>query len=143
MNTRKKTLEKSMEMLKSNLKAYVSEYGAKNSDTGSSVIESDNLVIENRAVKKVTPSYDKAKKVFEKRSSVMMGITQIHYSIDQEALARLVDEGRITAQEVEDICDMSTSYSFYVIEKKAQPEIEQGSFSTTAQRRKPVLKVGS
>jgi len=140
MNTQKKALENNMDKLKSSLKAYVQKAGTKN-DTGSFIIETKNLVIEERAVKKIEPSLEKVIAQFAHKPEVISEVVKVRTYLDEEALERLLEQGTITAEEVESICDITTNYSFYVTPKEEIPEVLKSSVSSAAAlRRKPMLK---
>lgn len=141
MNTQKKALTDKMENLKANLKAYIQKNGVKNSDTGTFMIETQKLIAEERAVKKVIPSLDKVIINFANRPEIISEVVKVTTYLDEEALEKLLSQDIISTQDIENICDINTSYAFYVTQKEEMPEAERSTFtSAVAQRRKPVLR---
>lgn len=124
ISSKMKELDKTKKMLSDKIKEATEELGVKD-DKGSFYFELDNVVTGKVAKKSVSLNEDKAKELFKKKGIYDDVVEVIEMEqINESALEEKINDGVISDEEFESICDIKTSYSVSVKEKEDMPEVE-------------------
>ena len=133
----KKTIDTRMKKLSEDIKKYAEENGVKN-DKGSFYLENDLLTFGKMAKKSVSLIQDKAIEFFKGRK--LFDAIKLVETVDEDAVEKYINEGKISFEELESITNTKVSYSVDIKKKEIMQEIEEVVVPLVASK-KPKLSV--
>lgn len=133
----KKTIDTRMKKLSEEIKKYAEANGVKN-DKGSFYSENDSFTFGKMAKKSVSLIQDKAIEFFKRRK--LLNAIKVVETIDEDAVEKYINEGKISFEELESITDTKVSYSIDIKKKEVMQEVEEVVVPLVASK-KPKLSV--
>lgn len=130
-----KELEKTKKVLADRLKEGAKTLGTED-DKGSFYIEGEDYIIGNVVSKSMSYNLERATPILKKKkiyNDCTETITTI--VVDDAKLTKLVEQGKITLNEVKDFTDVKETFKVYVKKKEEIPDIEVTTFATAAKRK--------
>lgn len=130
-----KTIKSRMDILAKEIKEYASKNGVKD-DKGSFYCDNGTFMFGQQAKKSVTFIVDKAIEFF--KSNGLYEAVKTVEVIDEDAVGRYVDDGRVTYDDLESITQTKTTYAIDLKKKEEMPVVEETTVSIAASK-KPKL----
>ena len=130
-----KTIKSRMDTLAKEIKEYAGKNGVKD-DKGSFYCDNGSFMFGQQAKKSVSFIVDKAIEFF--KSNGLHEAVKTVEVIDEEAVGRYVDEGRVTYDDLESITQTKTTYAIDLKKKEEMPVVEETTVSIAASK-KPKL----
>lgn len=130
-----KTIKSRMDTLAKEIKEYSSQHGVKD-DKGSFYCDNGTFQFGQQAKKSVTFVVDKAIEFFKKNGLVdAVKTTEV---IDEDAVERYINEGRVTFDDLESITQTKVTYAIDLKKKEDMPVVEETTVPIAASK-KPKL----
>ena len=130
-----KVIKNRMDTLAKEIKEYASKNGVKD-DKGSYYCENSSFMFGQQAKKSVSFIVDKAIEFF--KSNGLYEAVKTVEVIDEEAVSRYVDDGRVTFDDLEAITQTKVSYAIDLKKKEGMPVVEETTVAMAASK-KPKL----
>lgn len=130
-----KVIKNRMDTLAKEIKDYASKHGEKD-DKGSSYCDNGTFMFGQQAKKSVSFVVDKALEFF--KSHGLLEAVKTVEVIDEDAVSRYVDEGKVTYDDLESITQTKVSYAIDLKKKEEMPVVEESTVSIAASK-KPKL----
>lgn len=121
LRQRKKTIENRMKELSERIKSFAFDNGTEDSKGNKYITNDDNYLYGIMSKKKVTLNVDKAKN-FLLSNGLYEQCVVTKEEIDEDKLTELVQNEKITLEQLENIMDIKVSYSLDVKEKEKEEE---------------------
>lgn len=122
LRSKRGIIDKRMEELSALIKAYAAKNGAK-SDSGSMLCENEEFVFGSQMRKTIKLDETKAIPYLKKRGFKSAILTV--EVVDEEAVDRLIAQGKITPEQIEPLTTTKPQVSVYVQKKEEMTEVEQ------------------
>lgn len=90
---------------------------------GSYYTEDENFIYGNQAKKSIKLNEERAKLFFQE-NNLLEEVSEVKIVINEDKVSKLLDEGKITQEELETLVDIKVSYSIDIKEKKKE-EVEE------------------
>ena len=90
---------------------------------GSYYAEDENFIYGNQAKKSIKLNEERAKLFFQE-NNLLEEVSEVKIVINEDKVSKLLDEGKITQEELETLVDIKVSYSIDIKEKKKE-EVEE------------------
>lgn len=132
-----KTIKSRMDTLAKEIKEYASVNGAKD-DKGSFYCDNGSFMFGQQAKKSVTFVVDKAIEFF--KSHGLHEAVKTVEAIDEEAVERYINDGRVTFDDLESITQTKVTYAIDLKKKEDMPIVEETTVAMAASK-KPKLSV--
>ena len=132
-----KTIKSRMDTLAKEIKEYASKNGTKD-DKGSFYCDNGVFMFGQQAKKSVTFVLDKALEFF--KSHGLTDAVKTVEAIDEEAVERYINEGKVTFDDLESITQTKTTYAIDLKKKEDMPVVEETTVAMAASK-KPKLSV--
>lgn len=131
LREQQKFIKKRQSELADKIKKYSAEYGVKDSK-GNMYLEDEEFIYGQQARKSVKLNEDKAKELFRRKDVYDLVVEKEVIEkeiINEEKLSELVEEGRISMEELEEVTDIKVSYAIDVRRKEVEdtedmPEVQ-------------------
>lgn len=132
-----KTIKSRMDVLAKEIKDYASKNGVKD-DKGSFYCDNGAFSFGQQAKKSVTFVVDKALEFF--KSHGLTDAIKTVEVIDEEAVERYINDGRVTFDDLESITQTKVSYAIDLKKKEDMPVVEETTVAMAASKKpKPKL----
>lgn len=132
-----KTIKSRMDTLAKEIKEYANKNGVKD-DKGSFYCDNGTFQFGQQAKKSVTFVLDKALEFF--KSHGLTDAVKTVEAIDEEAVERYINEGRVTFDDLESITQTKVTYAIDLKKKEDMPVVEETTVAMAASK-KPKLSV--
>lgn len=132
-----KTIKSRMDTLAKEIKDYASKNGAKD-DKGSFYCDNGAFQFGQQAKKSVSFVLDKALEFFKTRG--LVDAVKVIETIDEEAVERYINEGKVTFDDLEGITQTKVTYAIDLKKKEDMPVVEETTVAMAASK-KPKLSV--
>ena len=132
-----KTIKSRMDILAKEIKDYAGVNGVKD-DKGSFYCDNGTFMFGQQAKKSVTFVVDKALAFF--KSNGLVDAIKTTEVIDEDAVERYINEGRITFDDLESITQTKVTYAIDLKKKEDMPVVEETTVAMAASK-KPKLSV--
>lgn len=140
LRSKSKFIKSRMDELAKSIKEYLKKNVTPDAK-GSYYEESNEFVYGNMAKKSVKLNQDKAKEFFTQRN-LLEDVTDVKVVLNEDKIEKVLQEGKITQEELESLVDIKVSYSIDIKEKKQEDEIvEVQVVSSSKPKRKSPFKV--
>lgn len=135
LRAKQKTIKSRMDELAKDIKSYLTKNVSPDS-RGNYYEEDDNFVFGNMAKKSVKLNEERAK-VFLQERNLLEKASDVKIVINEDKLEQLLATNEITAEELESLVDIKTTYSIDIKEKKNEEPVEVEVASSTKRRQLP------
>lgn len=115
-----KTIKSRMDELAKEIKKHLTDTVTPDSK-GSYYSESDDYVFGNMAKKTVKLNEERAK-VFFKENNLLEEVSEVKVTINEDKVAQLLADGKITQDDLEKLVDIKTNYSIDIKPKQKEDE---------------------
>lgn len=136
-----KIIKSRMDALAKEIKEYADREGIKD-DKGSLYCENSTYMFGKQAKKSVSFRKDEAIVFF--KTNGLLDAVKITEVIDEDAVSRYIDEGKLTIEDLESITETKVTYAIDLKKKEAMPVVEESTVAIAASKKpkKPVLRKG-
>lgn len=141
LRDRAKTIKSRMDALAKDIKMYLTNSVSPDSK-GSYYAEDEQFIYGSMAKKSVKLNEDKAK-VFLQERNLLEQVSEVKIVINEDKLSKLVEDGTISQEELEELVDIKTTYSIDIKEKKVEEEpveVQVASSTKPSKRKLPVRR---
>ena len=136
ISSKMKELDARKKHLAEVLKDAAEKVGVKD-DKGSYYCDCDNFIFGRVAKHSVKLDEEKAKTYLREHKMENMIEKVVSYVVNEEMLSEAVKDGRISQEDFESLCNVTTSYSVSVTKKNVEdmPEVEKTSLKIAARKK--------
>ena len=123
LRSKAKTIKSRMDEIAKEIKSHLTSNVTPDSK-GSYYAEDENFIYGNQAKKSIKLNEERAK-LFFKENNLLEEVSEVKIVINEDKVSKLLEEGKITQEELETLVDIKVSYSIDIKEKKKEKVEEE------------------
>ena len=138
LRAKDKTIKTRMDELSKAIKQYATDNISKDSK-GNHLTDIDGFTYGTQAKKTVKLNQEKAKAFFMEKN-LLETVADVVTVVNEDKVSKLVESGTITAEDIEGIVDIRTTYSLVVKEREREEEMVEVQVASSTKPRTSRLK---
>lgn len=132
-----KAIKSRQAVLSKEIKEYASNHGVKD-DKGNFYLENEEYVFGSMA--KTTIKFDQEKALNYFKEHKMKSAIKVEERVDEKGVEQLINDGKLTMDDLEDLTISSVAYSISVKKKEEMPEVEELEVAASAKKKSTLFK---